>query len=182
MPKDSNWNLGPLGYLGLLVSVLLNISGMSSIVQGFVELGGFLGDLVGQYRTWIREPIRLGFSFIWIPLPGWLADWLCITGSFMVAQNSIWLLRDGRAYFGTIAEEFKNGDYGMVAFGLLNLILGPLYAPLIYALIYLGEGRAGLKAWNETILNNIYALWFSLLGFLVLLLFLNWQGQKLGYW
>ena len=161
MPKESTWNLGPLGYLGLFVSTLLNISGLSSIVQGFVELGGFLGDLVNQYRTWIREPIRAVFGFIWIPLPWWLADWCVVGGSFLAIGLLISYQKEEKGRISATISFIAKQAFTHVVVPMFCLFIKHLVARLIT-----------IGAW---------AL-LAPLGLFLLLLFLNWQVQKLGYW
>src|SRR5262245_9235325 len=108
MPTEGKSRLGPFVYLSLLISVLLNISGMASIVDGFVVWAGFFRDFIDLYRAWIREPILWAMNLFWPAswprIPGWVADWLCISGSFALATNIDDTLDTGKSVLGSMVE------------------------------------------------------------------------------
>jgi hypothetical protein len=43
-------------YVGLVISGLLNLTGLASIVDGLVTWAHFFRDIIDVYRTVIREP------------------------------------------------------------------------------------------------------------------------------
>jgi hypothetical protein len=68
MQKEDNKQLF---YLWFALSLLLNVSGIASIVDGFVHWAYFFRDFLDLYRHWIREPlswaVHLVFPFWQIP-------------------------------------------------------------------------------------------------------------------
>ena len=65
MPKEDDKKFfgGPIVYLWLALSLLLNVSGIASIVDGFVHWASFFKDFLDIYRAWIREPLLSGELF-----------------------------------------------------------------------------------------------------------------------
>jgi hypothetical protein len=65
MPTEGKSRLGPFAYVSLAVSVLLNVSGIASIVDDVVVWAGFIRDFIDLYRDWIREPILWALHLAW---------------------------------------------------------------------------------------------------------------------
>ena len=81
--------VGPFLYVWLAISVLLNVSGIASILDGFVQWGHFSSDGINQYRVNIREPVSAAFYVLWpthwARIEGWVFDALVVlAGSLMM--------------------------------------------------------------------------------------------------
>ncbi len=100
MPSAAKLGGGPFLYVWLSISMLLNVSGMASIVDGFVVWVGFFREIIDQYRIWVREPIlwvvNLTWPSGWPPIPGWVADYLCICSSVYLAMNVVSVRQHGK--------------------------------------------------------------------------------------
>jgi hypothetical protein len=180
MPADPKSKLGPFLYFWLAMSVLLNISGLASIVDGFVVWVGFLRNFIEIYRAWIREPMLWAAHLVWPNgwprIPGWIMDWLCISGSFALAVNAIALRDEGQTFIGVALEAGDNFAQRIVFVFLAALVL--LAGPLLFPLLWLS--RMPREAWGT--LGAIILTWTAILGGFVLLIFLNWQLKRAGAW
>ncbi len=175
MAKDSDKGLlGPFFYLWFGLSILLNVSGIASIVDGFVHWANFFKDFLDIYREWIREPISWAAHLVWPSwwpkIPPWVFDLFVIWSAFFLARN-IWSIRRwGRSAVSIIIED-RRGE------GIFNLIsifvffaLGPLMTP-VASLSDDEENRRGAR--------EVLAYFFLLIATVIVLAFLNWQLQHI---
>jgi hypothetical protein len=156
--------------------MLLSLSGMASIVDGFAVWAGFLRDFVDLYRAWIREPVlgivHLIWPASWPPIPGWVVDWFCISGSFFFAGNIVKSSSEGRGLLGDQLDS-PRGFLPRAAFSImLGLLIGPLYV--------LPIAIGALTDWTGAL--RVYLYWLTLLCVFALLMFLNWQLKRAGVW
>jgi hypothetical protein len=171
MPTEGKSSpLRPFICVWLAISVLLNVSGMASIVDGFVVWGGFIQDFIGLYRHWIREPTHgvLQLLWPWGPLPRWVADWALIGGSFSVANSIDIKINTGISSKASLAVNVVAATLGT----LLHLLFGPLAIVMAVLPPWPLGGRDRRKP--------LY--WSLMLGIVVLLMFLNWQVKRAGVW
>jgi hypothetical protein len=73
----------------LALSMLLNILGIASIVDGAITWLGFVAEIVATYRKFLREPLLLLASLFWPTswprIPPWAADVFIIQSSFFIS-------------------------------------------------------------------------------------------------
>ena len=81
----------PYLVLWLALSMLLNILGIASIVEGAVTWLGFVAELIATYRKFLREPLLFIAGFFWLTswprIPPWTADVLKIQSSFFISYR-----------------------------------------------------------------------------------------------
>ncbi len=81
----------PYLVLWLALSVLLNILGIASIVEGAVTWVGFVAELIATYRKFLREPLLYFAALIWPNfwprIPPWTADVIIIQSSFFISYR-----------------------------------------------------------------------------------------------
>ena len=81
----------PLSYFWLTLSILLNLTGIASIVDGMVEWAGFFQNIVELYRETVRAPLAELVATVWPAgwpqIPGWCFDILIIWSAFFIAKN-----------------------------------------------------------------------------------------------
>ena len=98
---SNNW---PLGSFWLALSVLLNLTGIASIVDGLVQWAAFFQNIIEFYRTTIRAPIAGLVAVVWPagwpPIPGWCFDVLIIWSAFFLAKNIANMKTFGRTIIG----------------------------------------------------------------------------------
>ncbi|MFA5900958.1 MAG: hypothetical protein WC829_17805 [Hyphomicrobium sp.] len=86
--KANKW---PLNSFWLLLSVLLNVTGIASIVDGFVRWAGFFQNIIAFYRATVRAPfadlVAMVWPAGWPPIPGWCFDVLIVWSAFFLAKN-----------------------------------------------------------------------------------------------
>src|SRR5450759_5632167 len=79
----------PYLVLWLALSMLLNILGIASIVDGAVTWLGFVAELIATYRKFLREPLlfvaELFWPASWPRIPRWTADVLIVQSSFFIS-------------------------------------------------------------------------------------------------
>jgi hypothetical protein len=175
MPKKPE--IGPFIYVGLVISVLLNVSGMASIVDGFVVWAGFFRGFVGLYRAWIRSPLQWLPGLIGIHLPGWVADWLCISGSFFLAMNLYHFQNQGETILRTVMHRPSVWARATL---IVIVLSGPLIIPLLLILQHLIDRKGGRPKWDT--IAYVYLYWVMVIGSIVVLMFLNWQLKRAGVW
>jgi hypothetical protein len=195
MPGDK-WDLGPFGWVALALSVLLNVSGMASIVDGFVVWGGFIRDFVDIYQTWIREPIHGALQFVWPlgRLPRWVADWFCINGSVAAAYNLALVYHGEKTVLGGIIDIRKLYLERLRALGPLLFLFAPLFvliaifgliAAAMFGLLYLWIRvivELAFRGRIPSMMLSVFLCWLGLVGTLIVLMFLNWQMLRAGVW
>jgi hypothetical protein len=81
----------PYLVLWLALSMLLNILGIASIVDGAVTWLGFVAELIATYRKFLREPLlfvaELFWPASWPRIPRWTADVLIVQSSFFISYR-----------------------------------------------------------------------------------------------
>ena len=160
-------------YIWLGVSVMLNLSGMASIVDGFVTWANFFRNIIDVYRATIREPLAWIGNLIWPfgPIPGWVFDVFVIWAALVLALN-IWGYRiAGNTVFGGIRDDFRKSGISEVLKDLAILIILPLF--LLLLLFSDDEGRRGLR---DILLNFLF-----LIATFIMILFINWQIRQHGW-
>jgi hypothetical protein len=67
--------------------MLLNLSGMASIIDGFVTWANFFRNFIDVYRAVIRQPLAWIGQLLWPfgPIPGWVLD------VFVIWARCCWL-------------------------------------------------------------------------------------------
>jgi hypothetical protein len=154
-------------YVWLGISGLLNLSGMASIVDGFVTWAKFFHDIIDVYRSVIRQPLAWIGHLIWpfSPIPAWVFDVFVIWAAFILATN-IWYYKENEAtLLKQIREDFRDGGFKKGVWGVIVIILLPLL--IIISIFLHPEFRYGIY---KTLLN--FLLIFATF---TLLLFINWQ-------
>ena len=87
MPEQSNRDFWL--YVGLVISGLLNLTGMASIVDGLVTWAHFFREIIDVYRTVIREPLAYVGNHIWPfgHIPHWVFDVFVLWSALFLAKN-----------------------------------------------------------------------------------------------
>jgi hypothetical protein len=169
--KEANqW--GPFLYFWFALSLLLNISGISSIVDGFVHWVGFFRDALDIYRGWIREPLSLVAHLVW-PLgwpkiPGWVFDLFVILSTFFLAGNIVSYQVGGHSLVADATK--KNG----VIVGIFTVVVWYFFLPLLGLLFLLLEPNDAVGRRSAV---KFYAYFFLIIAIVIVLAFLNWQFQ-----
>lgn len=99
--RANNW---PLSSFWLSLSVLLNITGIASFVDGLVVWADFFQNIIEFYRTTIRAPLAELVSAVWPagwpPIPGWCFDIFIVWSAFFLAKNIANMRVFGRTIVG----------------------------------------------------------------------------------
>jgi len=169
-------SLGPLGTFVLLaLSVVLNISGIASIIDGFFRWQGFFRDFLETYRAWIRHPVSWAIHLVWPAswprIPESLFDVLIVWSGIFLAANLCSL-----RHYKKLFVQAKIDDEGLFK-GIIFAIIAFLFFPLFIALCFLtmkDKHAANYFALETT----VYFLF--LVSFVIVLMFLNWQFQHHG--
>jgi hypothetical protein len=170
--------LGPFLYLWLALSLLINVSGIASIADGFVHWANFFQDFLQIYHEMIRDPLSWAAHRVWPPgwprIPPWIFDLLVVWSGVFLATNIENIRNTGQTVFGDV-------------FSSLGLIMGipviafifffcPVLLPLRYVFprneSRVRDRRAALEA---------LLYFFLLFATVVILAFLNWQLQHLAH-
>jgi len=97
----------PYLIIWLALSTLLNLLGIASIIQGFVDWAGFLAQAVHTYQQLVRDPVLSVVLHVWPPswpkFPGWLVDLLIIQSSFFIS-NRLFMAFEPEKYLLTFKE------------------------------------------------------------------------------
>jgi hypothetical protein len=162
--------LGPFFYGWLALSLLINVSGIGSIVDGFVHWAGFFRDSLDIYRHLIREPLSWTVNLVWPPswwkIPPWVFDLFVIWSAFFLASNIAVMRESGQ----TIVQRELHIGHG----ALFRLIIFFLLMPWVICMISFSRDDNGKS--SRQIL--IYVL--LLIAVVIVLAFLNWQFQHIG--
>jgi len=152
--------LGPIVYLWLALSLLLNVSGIASIVDGFVHWANFFKDFLDIYRHWIREPLSWAVHLVLaLKIPPWVFDYFVISSAFFFGTNAMGIRRDGRSFFIDPFAVF------------ILYIYGPILLPFLFSV-----GDAKVKSRTRECLIYTGAVFATV----IVLMFLNWQFQHIG--
>ncbi len=161
-------------YVWLGVSGLLNLSGMASLVDGFVTWANFFRNIIDVYRATIREPLAWIGHQIWPfgPIPGWVFDVVVFWAALLLAVN-IWLyIEDGKTVFGWMRECSR--EFEDKVFFLLLAILGFVSLPffgIFWAFEDDDDGR---------FVKGVFLNFLLLVAAFMLILFINWQIRQHG--
>ena len=135
---DKQW-LGPFFYLWFALSILLNVSGIASMVDGFVHRANFFRDFLDIYRHLIREPlswtVHLVWSSWWPRIPPWVFDYLVICSGFFFRLNVLNIRHEGGSAVPQISHEMGNAFWAVcrlswVQFCLCFEMLAPIIGPM----------------------------------------------------
>ena len=174
------FSLGPVAKLWLLFSVLLNVSGIASIIDGFFRWQGFFRDFLDLYHAWIRHPVSWAIHLVWPAswprIPKSIIDVLIVWSGFFLAVN-LWFLRTRKKLFVQAAIE----DEGIFK-GIISVIIGFFAYPLVIVFSLL-QIRVPLldvtgEDFNPALETALYFLF--LVSCVIVLMFLNWQFQHHG--
>lgn len=161
-------------YVWLGISGAMNLSGMASIVDGFVTWANFFRNIIDVYRVTIREPLAWIGHFIWPfgPIPGWVFDVVVIWAALVLAVNIWWHREVGGTVFGAIRDDFRERDFGEALEKLAELI----FLPLVLLLYQFSESVDKRREVRKVLLNFLF-----LIATFTLLLFINWQIRQHGW-
>jgi hypothetical protein len=167
--NESKLFTGPIVYLWLALSLLLNVSGIASIVDGFVHWANFFKDFLDIYRAWIREPLSWAVHLVWPSwwpmIPPWVFDLLVIWSAFIFGFNVGVIRNSGRSIFSVICDSVKD-----FFFGLAYIVAWPL----ILLIFFLGNDKYHGVAWEWLTYTAV------VFATVIVLMFLNWQFQHIG--
>jgi hypothetical protein len=178
--KDTDKGLPrPIIYLWLALSVLLNVSGIASIVDGIVHWANFFKDFLDIYRHFIREPISWAVHLVW---PSWwpkipplVFDIFVIWSACFFAYNMSFIRLNGISLLAGIIQDQHLGIVGIIVVSFACFAVAPLAILVsIPALFFLSNEKD--RRWTLDVL--LY--FFILVGAVVVLAFLNWQFQHIG--
>jgi hypothetical protein len=172
MPEQSERNFWL--YVGLVISGLLNLTGMASIVDGLVTWAHFFREIIDVYRTVIREPLAYVGNHIWPfgHIPHWAFDVFVLWSALFLAYN-IYLYRvEGKTIFGEFRKE------GLVA-GFGFIILAWIILPIRLIVFFVGwfVEQPSLKA-DRSGAIGVLQNFLLILALFVVILFINWQLKK----
>jgi hypothetical protein len=167
--------LGPFLYLWLALSMLLNVAGVASIVDGLVHWAIFFKDFLNIYRVWIRGPISWAAHIIWPAswpkIPTWGYDLLVIWSAVFLAANICWLKRFGKTTISYLIDR-----HGIPA-GILRTVVAFVTFPF-----FLAKGLTAPSDATEKRLATQTSVYFLILiSAVIVLAFLNWQLRHLGH-
>jgi hypothetical protein len=171
---------GPFLYLWFALSVLVNVSGIGSIVDGLVHWVGFFREAVDIYRAWIREPLSFAVNLMWPSrwprIPGWAFDLFVVWSTFFLAANIAFYRHTGKTLVATTIR--KAGVIG----GYLIAVALFLGAPIIVLIDIFRSDKIMIRGESidgairrESIEIVIY--FFLIIAIVVVFAFLNWQLQ-----
>jgi hypothetical protein len=169
--------LGPFLYLWLALSILLNISGIGSIVDGLVHWAGFFRDALDIYRVWIREPllweVHLVWPSSWPRIPGSVFDLLVVWSAFFLAVNLQTYREDGETIFALSIKDMKeDGVLSTLVVIALCFFAFPVTAIALFF-------RARSKDDLFSALENV-RYFILIVATVIVLAFLNWQFQHIA--
>jgi hypothetical protein len=167
--------LGPFIYVWLALSILINVSGIGSIVDGFVHWVGFFRDFLDIYRTLIHEPISWAAHLIWPSswpkIPLWAFDVFVIWAGLFLAINIANFRAYGESYWTSAvrAEGVLKGTVWIVVFFLLG--------PVIYPTVAIFGHDEDREQRGEA--RQVLTYFILLIATVTVLAFLNWQVQHI---
>jgi len=156
--------------LWLVMSTLMNISGMASVVDGLVTWRVFFKDLVVTYREWVREPVAAAFNWIGVSLPHWLTDAFVLYGGLYFTLAAFYRIRMGISLSHDFASIWKEAGHWIER---VLFVPWALFLPFSYlVMFFIGKVEEvrlpvmGMLKW-----------YLGLFVVFVVMLFLNWQLQ-----
>ncbi len=165
-------------YVGLVISGLLNLTGMASIVDGLVTWAHFFRDIIDVYRTVIREPLAYVGNHIWPfgHIPHWFFDVFVLWSAIFLAANIIVRRENDNTIFGTIYEAYR--DEGIIEG--TKVIAMVIFLPIWLIAVFFGviADDASEKANQRRVLKDILKNFLLILALFVVILFINWQLKK----
>ncbi len=177
MPEQNNRDFWL--YVGLVISGLLNLTGLASIVDGLVTWSHFFREIIDVYRTVIREPLAYVGNHLWPfgHIPHWAFDVFVLWSALFLAMNIYFYRKSGETAFQFVHETYRN-DGLIKALGLAIVL--PMVLPIGLIPMFLGEGvpDASGKAKARRGAIDILQNFLLILGLFVVILFINWQLKK----
>ncbi len=170
--KEADKNaFGPFLYLWLALSVLLNVSGIASIVDGFVHWVSFFRDFLDIYRHLIREPLSWAVYLVWPcwwwKIPPWVFDLFVIDAALFFGANIVSTKYHGRSL---VAEMFDS---------VRDFFLTPIIF-VAQPLILLGMYFYPLHERDKSAVRDCLLYTAAVFATVIVLAFLNWQLQHIG--
>jgi len=174
--------------LGL--SLLMNLAGFAGLIEGIVEWGGFLKNILGVYRTtldFVIWPVR---EYLAINVPNFILDGAVVYGSTILILKIFYRwIADIDWYEFEISElrsELRNGRYQAAVMNVLRMLLPP-YALVEQGFIDIREyvidvahgARRGQFSFVRSPDEQPGYYWIlsigSYIGVILVILFLNYQ-------
>jgi hypothetical protein len=167
-PKRDNFWL----YVWLGISGLLNISGMASIVDGFVTWAKFFREFIDAYRWAIRDPLAYAGNAIWPfgHIPGWVFDVFVLWSALFLAYNIFLYIKYRRTAFSNVRIAYQEAFSEAALVAVFSTILLP---------ILLLIGSSGPPSEREDV-RKIVKNFAFILGLFILMLLINWQLKRLA--
>ena len=177
MPEQSERNFWL--YVGLVISGLLNLTGLASIVDGLVTWAHFFREIIDVYRATIREPLAYVGNHLWPfgHIPHWAFDVFVLWSALFLATNIFQYGKRGRTLFGLI-QVVHRGEGLIPAFAAA--IVFTIFLPIILIFLFLGtrSGDASEKAELRKEVKEVLQNFLLILAVFVVILFINWQLKK----
>jgi hypothetical protein len=155
-------------YLWLAISVIGNIIGLSSLVEGVVTWAAFFKDIIDLYREYIRGPIAFIGNHLWPfgKIPGWVFDFLIVYLLFYISANIASILRYKKSFISSLVEQIGHRRIILITV----LVFLPFHDIVIFFL--------QLFKINKTVDEDVY-ITMSIVGIIliifIILLFINYQ-------
>jgi hypothetical protein len=120
-------------YVWLCISALINISGMASIVDGFVHWADFFSHLIDIYRAIIREPLAYVVHLVW---PSWwpkipprMFDYLVVCSAVFLSFNMSAYEERGKTILGLLKD--VEPEEGLRVLATVIVITAFIFGPFL---------------------------------------------------
>lgn len=171
----------------LAISILLSVSGLASIVDGFYRWGLFFTDLIDIYRYWatfLFLPLEDLLRWMGLSFPDWVRDvivvWCALGG--VGARGYFYI---GQHFFSWLDRPL---DQGIKEITITFLLLPPaiILVPLLFLINHVfvqaeklirGQEYPSFHLFISELEVFKYFIWVVLIGFgpLILAMFIDWQ-------
>jgi hypothetical protein len=168
----------------LALSVVLNVIGMASLVDGVVVWADFIRHIIGIYREVVHEPLRLAIGLVWPagwpPIPRTAIDLLVMWSCVFLSVNLALYRETGKTALSAAAERVR----GVGSFAVFLLISALMFITLPLGTVrhLLTPSRYRYNPYFPERHRATRAILLSLsfvLGLFILVLFLNYQVRRL---
>lgn len=163
--KTTPRKTSPFVYVWLGFSIALNITGLSSLVEGFVTWSNFAAAILDVYHAFVRAPVLSVLNLVIPdflgPVPTWVADVITIYASLLSACSAMFVL------------ELRNNDTVWSLFDratpLLSVTAIIAYPVMLLLLIF--DDDAFWRRWSRRYYRYILTMMFLF----TMWLFMNYQ-------
>jgi hypothetical protein len=177
MPEQNNRDFWL--YVGLVISGLLNLTGMASIVDGLVTWAHFFREIIDVYRTVIREPLAYVGNHLWPfgQIPHWAFDVFVLWSALFLALNIFALKSSRETAWLLVRRAYRDGG---LTDGFLGAIVLTIFLPIALILLFSGviAADASEKAYQRGNVKGVLENFLLILAVFVVILFINWQLKK----